>query len=76
MSNYKSGLNLGKMYVPYPGHEAMCPIRKKEGMNTSSTFNTMSKKVTEGKKPPLLQKSKSSSAHGDRGYKTAKLKHK
>lgn len=64
-----------KYTPPYPGHEAMCSIRKKEGKNTESSM-VGKKKVTEGRKPNLLHETKSSPKHGDRGYKAAKVSHK
>jgi hypothetical protein len=77
MANYHSMPDGGKGYKPpYPGHEAMCAVRKSEGKNTSSSL-VGTKKVTEGRKPELHDRStKSTSAHGKRGYQAAKVKHK
>ena len=75
MANYGAGLlDGGKGYKPpYPGHEAMCAIRKKEGKNTESSM-VGKKKVTEGKRANLLDEKSTSSKHGDRGYQAAKVK--
>jgi hypothetical protein len=63
--------------APYPGHEAMCVIRKKEGMHSDSMVGG-GKKTTEGRKPSLENKgsNKSRSEHGARGYQSPKVKHK
>lgn len=76
MANYATLPSGGKKYSPpYPGHEAMCVVKGSSAKNNSSSM-VGSKKVTEGRKPNLLNKDKSSSKHADRGYQTPKLKHK
>jgi len=73
MGNYGSMPSGGKGYSPpYKGHEAMCPVTQ-HGMNPA--IGVGPKKTTEGRKPPVESASKGK-GHGERGYKTAKLKHK
>lgn len=73
MANY-SFQDGGKGYKPpYPGHEAMCVVKGEKAKNNGSSM-TGSKKVTEGRKPNLLDEKKTTSKHGDRGYQTPKVK--